>query len=197
MTISALRAAACVAVLALTLAGCGDEPQEAAPPPASPSALPGAPDPAATSTSEATAQLTTGPASEPATAPPTTGMSPATVEVDPASTTFFTSPSGNLACSLARTGAVCEIDEHAFPEPAQPADCDLDHGTMLAVEPDGPARFLCHGDTAFVDGAVVIPYGGRISNGAFVCSSSEAGMSCSTAEGDHGFHLSRASYRLR
>lgn len=189
MTTSAPRAAAGVAVLALALAGCGDEPQEEARPATSPTALPGASVPAATAT--------TGPTPEPTTSSATTRPGPATVEVDPASTTFFASPSGNLACSLARTGAVCEIDEHAFPEPAQPADCDLDHGTVLAIEPEGPARFLCHGDTAFVDGATVVPYGGRISNGAFVCSSSEAGMSCSTAEGDHGFFLSRASYRLR
>lgn len=192
MTTCVLRAAVGVAVLSLALAGCGDRAQDAAPapaPPAAPTAPPAASVPAATGTP--------GTASSAPTAAVTTGPGAVTTEVDAASTTFFTSPSGNLACSLAGTGAVCEIRDHDFPEPAQPADCELDHGTMLAVGSQGPADFLCHGDTAFVDGATVVPYGGRISNGAFVCSSSEAGISCSTAQGDHGFFLSRASYRLR
>ena len=116
--------------------------------------------------------------------------------VDPASMTFFTSPSGNIGCSMSGMATVCEIAEHAFAPPPKPPDCELDFGTMIVVGTGEPASFLCHGDTAFVEGAVVLPYDERMSNGVFVCASSRTHMACSTIDGVHGLELSRAAYRV-
>jgi hypothetical protein len=57
-------------------------------------------------------------------------------------------------------------------------------------------RFLCHGDTAFGAKGSVVQYGERLTNGLVTCTSRESGMTCSTADGRHGFELSRAAYRL-
>ena len=121
---------------------------------------------------------------------------PDLTEVDDASTTFFQSPSGNIVCSMARTGAVCEIAEHTFSPPTKPSDCELDYGTMISAQATEPASFVCHGDTAFGHEVPVLHYGQRMTNGLFLCSSTQAGMACSTIDGSHGFELSRAAYRL-
>ena len=119
-----------------------------------------------------------------------------TIVIDSDETAFFSSPSGNIGCSLSGTGAVCEIAQHSFAAPPKPADCDLDYGTMVAVGAAETASFLCHGDTAFLQDAPVLDYGAQMSNGRLVCSSTRTAMACSTLDGTHGFELSRAAYRL-
>lgn len=169
---------ALLAAVALALVGCGDgpPPRQAAPAPSPVSVSPSA------SASGAPSAAPSG--------------DPQTLRVDPATTGFFASPSRNIACSMSASGAVCEIGEHSFEPPPKPADCELDHGTMLAVEGGARAEFLCHGDTAFTEDATVVQYGSRITNGLFTCSSSESGMACASASGAHGFELARARYRL-
>lgn len=90
---------------------------------------------------------------------------------------------------------MCEIREHTFAQPEKPSDCDLDYGTMIGVQA-GRSSFLCHGDTAFGAAGTTLGYGASTSNGLVTCTSRESGMTCSSADGSHGFELSRASYRL-
>lgn len=143
------------------------------------------PSPAAT----ATAPASPGPA-QPA-------PSPEATQVATGETAYFLSPTRNIVCSLAAANAACEIAEHSFTPPPKPADCDLDHGTMVGLEGAGPATFLCHGDTAFgADDTPVLPYGGRMTTGLVTCTSSESGVACTTADGAHGFELARAAYRV-
>ena len=117
-------------------------------------------------------------------------------EVDAGRTVSFTSPTGNIACSMGGANAVCEIREHTFDSPPTPSDCELDFGTMVAVEGRQPARFLCHGDTGFGATDSVLAYGDSLTNGMATCTSRESGMTCTSADGGHGFELSRGSYRL-
>lgn len=172
-----------VGVLILTSTGCTDD---------------GAPRVAAAPSPSGTVVAEPGP----------TPTSQATESVDRATTSVFSSPTGNLACSLSAVQAVCEIAVRTYSPPPPPADCDLDHGGMLAVGTSGPGRFLCHGDTAFAQatasasgGRLVAPgralaYGESITNGAFLCTSRENGMTCETADGAHGFELAQARYRV-
>ena len=116
--------------------------------------------------------------------------------MDAGKTVFFTSPTGNIACSIRAANALCEIREPTFDLPEKPSDCDLDFGTMVAVEGRQPARFLCHSDTAFGATGSVLAYGDRLTKGSATCTSRESGMTCTSADGSHGFDLSRGSYRL-
>lgn len=131
-----------------------------------------------------------------------------TLVVDRASTAYFHSPSNNITCSLSALEATCEINARSFASPPKPTDCQLDYGTMVSVALEGPASFVCHGDTGFVQATPFAPnssiagsgdvlnYGDEITNGVFVCSSSKKAMGCSTVAGEHGFTLSRARYRI-
>ncbi|HWH27736.1 MAG TPA: DUF6636 domain-containing protein [Mycobacteriales bacterium] len=128
----------------------------------------------------------------------------AVTTVAPGSSVRFSSPSGNISCFLSGTGAVCEIAEHDYQPPPRPADCELDHGTMIELDQTGPARFACHGDTGFVRDdpespltapGPVLAYGEQITNGIFTCTSRRSGMACATADGGHGFELARAGFR--
>src|SRR4029079_9724311 len=97
---------------------------------------------------------------------------------------------------ISHVGAVCEVKNETFEPPAKPSDCDLDYGTMIHVERGARAEFSCHGDTGFGFPLPVLAYGDSVSNGTVTCTSARSGMSCSTADGSHGFELSRASYGL-
>ena len=116
--------------------------------------------------------------------------------VAPGGQVDFLSPTGNIRCGLSNQSAVCEVSERTYEPPAKPADCELDHGSMVAVGRKGPAQFLCYGDTGFGVPTPVLPYGRSTTNGLFVCRSSEQGVSCTAAGGAHGFELSRDSYRV-
>lgn len=183
-----LGRAAAGAALLVALSGCTDGPDPRAGSAASPS-------PARTAAPSPT------PTAAPAPGPTRT--------VQASQDTFvFASPTGNLACGLSAVEAVCEIRERTYSPPPKPADCDLDHGAMVAVDTTGPGRFLCYGDTGFVQATPfapgsplvapgeVLPYGESVTNGVFTCTSRETGMTCETVDGRHGFALARARYRL-
>lgn len=118
------------------------------------------------------------------------------IEADADGSFSFLSPTRNIACSMSGANAVCEIREHTFDSPPQPSDCELDFGTMVAIEGRQPARFLCHGDTGFGGTDSVLAYGDSLTTGLATCTSRESGMTCTSADGGHGFELSRGSYRL-
>lgn len=163
----------CAAALAV---GCGDDAPTAAPAQPSPSASPA---PSAAASPDTT--------TEPSEVPPVAA---------PGSTVSFMTPTGNIRCGMAGQSAVCEIKEREYEPPAKPADCDLDHGNVVAVGREGPALFLCYGDTSFGIPTPVLAYGRSTTNGVFRCSTSKTGVICEASRGEHGFELSRGSYRL-
>ena len=116
--------------------------------------------------------------------------------VAPGASVDFLSPTGNIRCGMSSQSAVCEVKQRLYDPPPKPADCDLDHGSMIGVGREGPAVFLCHGDTGFGVPTPVLEYGRSTTNGLFMCRSSQEGVSCEASGGRHGFEIARDSYRV-
>ncbi len=104
--------------------------------------------------------------------------------------TFFKTPSGNIGCVIAKSGARCDIREHAWKPPPKPRSCPVDWGFGLTVERRGVARWVCAGDTVF-GGKRVLGYRESIRRGRFRCTSYRNGMRCVNLRNDHGFKLAR------
>jgi hypothetical protein len=112
---------------------------------------------------------------------------------------FFVSPSGNIACVIAPDTIRCDITESDWPRPPRPADCQNSYGHMVGinpyVNPDGPAQFLCAGDSAH-GSDIPLAYGNTITAGPMQCDSAESGITCRNVVTRHGFSISRAAYQL-
>jgi hypothetical protein len=106
----------------------------------------------------------------------------------------FQLPSGNIGCYIDANGVRCDIRERIWQPPAKPASCDVDYGQGIELR-DGRAAFVCAGDTT-LGGGVTLAYGTSIERGSFRCDSSAGGVECKDSRSGHGFHLSRASYRI-
>jgi hypothetical protein len=181
------------ALLVLAAYGCSgsDGATTAAPTAGARSGAPSGPPPTG---SDATSTPAPGSAAPVATPTPAGTAAVRTVRAD--QTHVFLSPSGNIVCSLAEDSAVCEIADRTFAPPPKPADCELDHGSMVALRGEASAEFLCYGDTGFGADVPALPYGASVTNGVVTCTSAESGVACTSASGAHGFALSRASYRV-
>ncbi len=109
---------------------------------------------------------------------------------------FFTSPSGNIACAMEPAEVRCDIRDRAWSPPARPAECpsQTGFGQGIRIRAQGPAGFVCGGDTTFGAGSA-LPYGQYQANGGVSCNSEPSGMRCSNSDG-HGFTLSREAYSL-
>jgi hypothetical protein len=102
----------------------------------------------------------------------------------------FKSPSHNIGCYLAKSGARCDIRARAWDPPPKPKSCDLDWGNGLEVGRRGFAQWVCAGDTVF-GGKRVLGYRKSIRRGRFKCTSRRNGMTCVNLRNDHGFKLAR------
>ena len=107
----------------------------------------------------------------------------------------FISPTGNIACMVEPSWARCDIIDRAWSPPPRPADCEGDYGQGLTVSADGPAEFVCAGDTAFGSDEV-LPYGDSIAVATMQCDSAESGITCRNTVTSHGFSISADAYRL-
>jgi len=103
---------------------------------------------------------------------------------------FFESPSHNIGCYLAKSGARCDIKAHTWKAPKKPSWCDVDWGSGLEVGRRGNGHFVCAGDTVF-GGTRVLGYRKSIHRGRFKCTSRRNGMRCVNLRNDHGFKLAR------
>jgi len=102
----------------------------------------------------------------------------------------FESPSHNIGCYLAKSGARCDIKAHTWTPPKKPRSCDVDWGSGLEVGRRGFGRWVCAGDTVF-GGKQVLAYRKSIRRGRFQCTSRRNGMRCVNLRNDHGFKLAR------
>jgi hypothetical protein len=102
----------------------------------------------------------------------------------------FETPSHNIGCALSKSGARCDIREHAWKPPPKPKACPVDWGFGLTVGVRGFARWVCAGDTVF-GGKKVLGYRKSISRGQFTCTSYRNGMLCVNEANHHGFKLAR------
>ncbi len=123
----------------------------------------------------------------PATAAPTT----ADGTIFRAESASFTSPSGNIACSLSSSGgASCYIAEKQWTI-EQPAGCDDgDFGNAVDLGPGG-ATFSCYTDFAWDLNAPPLAYGDASAAGEYICESDETGVTCTNGAGQ-GFKIARA-----
>ena len=104
--------------------------------------------------------------------------------------TFFESPSHNIGCVISKTGARCDIREHAWTPPPKPRTCHVDWGFGLTVGRSGFGRWVCAGDTVF-GGKKVLAYRTSITRGRFKCTSYRNGIRCVNTRNAHGFRLAR------
>ncbi|HEY1751900.1 MAG TPA: DUF6636 domain-containing protein [Caulobacteraceae bacterium] len=111
-------------------------------------------------------------------------------------------PSHNIYCLASPADDVtptvelrCDIQHMDNKWPPAPKSCPLSWGDAFVLDPTGPGRLQCHGDTTENLSAPVMAYGTQWKPYAFVCTSQAAGLTCVNAEG-HGFSLSRTAQKV-
>ena len=159
----------------------------------------GAGDTAASSTSTSSAD-TSSPSTSASTAAAATTAATSTTSTPRTTTrtvrlTEFQTPSHNIGCYLDASSARCDISQKSWTPPPKPADCELDWGGGLSVDPRS-SGVVCAGDTVLDASAPVLAYGEASEAGDFVCVSDQTGMTCTHRPSGHGFQLSRQSYKL-
>lgn len=109
----------------------------------------------------------------------------------------FSTPSGNIGCSMFEGGARCDIKNRDWSPPPRPAKCpdEVDFGQGLSVSRQGEASFVCAGDTAMEPGAAKLSYGTASQVGGSECISRSDGVTCVNQAG-HGFFISVQSYQV-
>ncbi|MFL5386382.1 MAG: DUF6636 domain-containing protein [Longimicrobiaceae bacterium] len=111
----------------------------------------------------------------------------------------FQTPSGNIACMAddmdedGRWELRCDVGERDWRGPSA-RDCELDSGDAVGMRATGRPFWVCHGDTILRAGPV-LGYGSTWRKGPFTCVVARAGVTCRNRS-QHGFTVSRASYRL-
>jgi hypothetical protein len=171
-----VKRALVVAVLATVIAGCGSS---------------------GTKTVTVTTPSTIA-ASTPATTSNQTATLAYTVPVVPTvHLSAFRSPTGNIGCIIISGGARCDISKRHWSPPPRPASCPpvVDFGQGLAVNPSGPGRFVCAGDTAMNPQAAPLAYGTHSTVGTVTCVSATEGITCTDTDTHHGFFIAVQSYR--
>ncbi len=110
-----------------------------------------------------------------------------------ATSTSFSSPSGNIHCTISADLARCDIKSKSWQPTAKPGSCAQKWGGGLQLTSNS-ASLVC-ADQA-LSGGDPLAYGEDVERGSVRCASSTAGMSCTHRDGS-GFSLSRSSYQLR
>jgi hypothetical protein len=111
-------------------------------------------------------------------------------------------PSHNIACMATApmpgqpTYEVrCDIRQTSSRLPTPPRSCPLSWGDAFVLDPTGPGRLLCHGDTVADPNAPVIAYGTQWRPYGFICTSQTTGLTCVNS-GGHGFSIARAVQKV-
>lgn len=119
--------------------------------------------------------------------------------VDAAAGGAFTSPTGNIFCTIvAGTTPGCELKTGRL----RPAAGTCTGGQAkdvgrIELTPQG-ARPVCNTDSIVKPGVPALKYGSvaTVGGGAVSCLSEEVGMTCVDASSKKGFFLSRTAFRL-
>ncbi|WP_370619422.1 DUF6636 domain-containing protein [Mumia qirimensis] len=158
-----------VALIALTLAGCGS----------------------ASDLASADAGSTDAPT-------PTTPSRTATLPLDDVDTDLpkagdempaFRSPTGNIVCRLDTDGARCQIKDYAYKPPQRPEGCEGGWGGALVLDEFG-GYFAC-AVPAMSGNSPELAYGRSTVIGAYGCTSQRTGVTCVDTDTGRGFTLSR------
>lgn len=116
-------------------------------------------------------------------------------EAPAAPDSYFTSPSGNIACSLNGSGATCSALEHDWSVQSHtaPIDCGDGFEAGASVSDAEPAVEACQPSR---DGqAAPLAFGKSITAGVMRCTSERSGVTCRSSQTDYGFTISKASLR--
>ena len=101
----------------------------------------------------------------------------------------FSSPSGNISCTLADDSVTCTINEHSF----TPSDASCKNSSSSpvtwTVKKDGTATSSC--GTSFSSTGAQLAYGSAAKNNSFACTSADNGIECWSQVSGQGFTLSR------
>jgi len=123
------------------------------------------------------------------------------------SSAYFSTPTGNIACSMTWTGpgypvdVLCQIADRSWQAPAAPADCRAADGDVwgdtLQITDKG-AALGCrrNGNGMRVQSFPGLGYDHAIRIDRTQCISRLTGITCTDETSGHGFMLSRQSYRL-
>jgi Family of unknown function (DUF6636) len=126
----------------------------------------------------------------------------AVAQVDAAAKAQFTSPTGNIFCSISPSGDVppgCEVRDGRITPPA--GTCDAGGGAKdvgrIEWQGDTP-KPVCNSDTMIKPGVPVLQYGSiaRGQGSPFQCLSEAIGMTCVNTAGKKGFFLAKGAYTI-
>ena len=123
-------------------------------------------------------------------------------KIDAAAKPQFTSPTGNIYCSIAPSGAVpagCELRDGRVTPPAgtcPPGAAAKDVG-RIEWSGDTP-KPVCNSDTMMQPGAPVLQYGAiaMMQGSPFQCISESIGVTCINTAGKKGFFLAKGAYSI-
>ena len=123
-------------------------------------------------------------------------------KIDAAAKPQFTSPTGNIYCSIAPSGAVpagCELRDGRVTPPAgtcPPGAAAKDVG-RIEWSGDTP-KPVCNSDTMIQPGAQVLQYGAiaMMQGSPFQCISESIGVTCINTAGKKGFFLAKGAYSI-
>jgi hypothetical protein len=123
-------------------------------------------------------------------------------KIDTTAKPQFTSPTGNIYCSIAPSGAVpagCELRDGRVTPPAgtcPPGAAAKDVG-RIEWSGDTP-KPVCNSDTMIQPGAQVLQYGAiaMMQGSPFQCISESIGVTCINTAGKKGFFLAKGAYSI-
>jgi hypothetical protein len=125
-------------------------------------------------------------------------------KIDAGAKPQFTSPTGNIYCSIAASGAVpagCEVRDGRVTPPA--GTCDAGGGAAAKdvgrIEWSGDTpKPICNSDTMIQPGAQVLQYGAiaTVQGSPFQCVSEMIGVTCVNTAGKKGFFLAKGAYTI-
>lgn len=111
----------------------------------------------------------------------------------------FSTPSGNIWCSIGESAASCQIEEIDY-QPASIDGCDGNDlaGRIITVTSEG-AEYPC--PDADISGPAagdrtVLEYGQTTAVGDFMCTSAESGVTCTNLSSGKSFTVTRNGPRL-
>jgi hypothetical protein len=110
----------------------------------------------------------------------------------------FTTPSGNIRCTMASalpSLIMCSIDSYDFTPPSRPADCHLNWASgLINLHAAGATLGQCVGGPEVTYLSRVLPYGRAIQALGIGCYSSSAALTCVDVDSGHGFTVSKAAF---
>ena len=113
---------------------------------------------------------------------------------------MFTSPSGNIQCSMVggdEPGVRCDMLTLTQTYTKRPAGCEFEWGHAFYVGADeAKGELACVNDALGVTAHTpVLPYDARLDYAGITCVSETAGVTCGNEAG-HGFTLSKAQQQI-